>query len=89
MGHTAAVARPLLAPREAGVVTGVVPGLGVTTGMGVCAVSAPVLGSSLTPEDPPISAGASVCPGAAVCPGVTCSHHVVFQIMDPIAGLAA
>ena len=88
-GRTAAVARPLLVPREAGVVTGVVPGLGVTTGMGVCGVSAPVLGSSLTPEEPPISAGCSVCPGPAVCPGVTCSHHIDFQIRGPIAGSIA
>ena len=76
-------------PLEAGVVTGVDSGLGVTTGMGVCAVSAPVLGSCFTPEEPPISAGASVCPGAAVCPGVTCSHHVLLQTMGPIAGLIA
>ena len=83
------MARPLLAPREAGVVTGVVPGLRVATGMGVCGVSAPVLGSSRTPDAPPISAGASVCPGAAVCPGVTCSHHIGLRIAGPTAGLIA
>ena len=82
---TAAVARPVLELRKAGLLTGEVPGLGVRTGMGVWAVSAPVFGSWAIPEAPPSCAGASVCPGAAVWPGTTCtvaswSGHLLYLI---------
>ena len=75
VGLTAAVARPDLELLNSGPVAGEVPGFGVTTGIGVCAVRAPVLGSCATPDAPPSRAGVNVCPGATVWPGCNAYSH--------------